>query len=171
MGVVLLCIDECSDNWLGELGVVSSHSNRNGSSQLSSLDLKCHFKTVFSATFELRSDIKAMDVALAYGHKLTHAFHTHKYLSKHTFGEKYLRPILMIHIGHTHTHMQTTEHKSFHIADTLERINIAENLALSLTQRESREKRSFVLGVAVGIDRFNQQGLGFVEQEETQAGG
>lgn len=45
-GVAPLCIDECSDNWLRELGVVSGHSNRNGSSQLSSGLLKCHFNTV-----------------------------------------------------------------------------------------------------------------------------
>lgn len=53
-----------------------------------------------------------------------------------------------------------------------EGMNMADSLTLSL--RRSREERRFVMGVAclaVGIDGLNQQGLGFVEQEETQAGG
>lgn len=52
---------------------------------------------------------------------------------------------------------------------------MAENSSLFLTQGEREQgKERLCLGcscVAVGIDRFNQQGLGSVEQEETQAGG
>lgn len=53
-----------------------------------------------------------------------------------------------------------------------EGMNMADSLTLS--PRRSREERRFVMGVAslaVGIDGLNQQGLGVVEQEETQAEG
>lgn len=82
----------------------------------------------------------------------------------------------MIHTRHTHSHADNrAEIFQIHTADTLEGINMAENSALFLTQggREQGRER-LCLGcscVAVGIDRFNQQGLGSVEQEETQAGG
>lgn len=59
-----------------------------------------------------------------------------------------------------------------HAGTVPERMNMADSLTLSL--RRSREERRFVLGVAcsaVGIDGLNQQGLGFVGQEETPAGG
>ena len=52
---------------------------------------------------------------------------------------------------------------------------MAKYSALSLTQSETEQERErLCLGcscVAVGINRFNQQALGSVEQEETQAGG
>lgn len=72
------------------------------------------------------------------------------------------------HKTHTHTHSHAdnrTEIFQIHTADTPEGINMAENSALSLTQgeRESKEERGFVLGVAVwlwGSIGLTSRGLG-----------
>lgn len=69
------------------------------------------------------------------------------------------------------THMLLGEMVLNHTAIMLEGMHMADNLTLS--PRRSREER-LCHGrscLAVGIDGLKQQGLGFVEQEETQAGG
>lgn len=70
MGVPPLCIDECSDNWLRELGVVSGHFNRNGSILLSSWLLKCHFNTVIPLPFNCSLTLRGIGLALMIHHKL-----------------------------------------------------------------------------------------------------
>lgn len=141
--MTLLCIDECLDNWLRELGIIRGYSNRNGSSQLSSDLLKCHFYKVLQPTYSCSQ---------------TRRVQTWPWLSIiNWFSDFICVPVRKHHhsvkkvVGNMSSkHKRQRERGSDSHCWQKPEENTAAKSALSLTQRQRTvSDRGFVLGVAV----------------------
>lgn len=146
MGVAPLCIDECSDNWLRELGVVSGHFNRNGSFLLSSWLLKCHFNTVIPLPFNCSPTLRALTwlcwsiiswcacrVCVCVWENFRKVVHLELSYRRYTQTGSCVGGGMFLN----------------HTAITPEGMHMEDNLTLSL--RGSGEERGFVMGVAVWL--------------------